>query len=295
MNFRKLTSTEYPQWEELVRESPQGSIFCSLKWLELFDNEIFGCFREGHLIGGMAGINGKQFLSGGYALTPYQGIVVCDQQDTKYANRLSLFGEICDSFIEFTKQELVGKQISIVNHYNARDMRPFIWDNWEQFIKYTFIIDTTDLLQVWANMEKDTRYEITKAQKSGIKIMEGDVETFDKLYVETFSRKGLGRPISSVFLFKLCERLQAKIYLALNKGIASAGAVAIWDDSCSYYILGASNPDTLGDGATSLALWTLIEDQKGGQIDLVGCNDKKIGLFKRGFGSKLMPYFGVRK
>jgi hypothetical protein len=71
----------------------------------------------------------------------------------------------------------------------------------------------------------------------------------------------------------------------------------MWDTKRAYYIFGASNPEKIGDGASSLTLWTAFENlsPRFKEIDMVGANDYKIALFKRGFGGRLVPYFLVAK
>ena len=78
------------------------------------------------------------------------------------------------------------------------------------------------------------------------------------------------------------KNLDSELWVASDN---SAAVILINDEHRSYYILGAST----GNSTSSSVLWEAIKDKQ--EVDLVGCNDKKIALFKKGFGGELKPYY----
>lgn len=303
---RCLPESEYAQWDAFVEDSPQGTIFCTTTWLKIFLTpfKLFGCYRDDELIGGLPVLERRGIcLSGGprAPLIPFQGVIVCDVPGMKYANVIAFQNEVTGRLIETLEQTY--RDIEIANHFSFIDIRPFIWAGYSQLVRYTYIVDLSNLDKLWGEMEKDTRYEINKARKNEIVVKKQlDVMVFDRLYTLTFERKGLKRRLSTEFICRLYNALKNKdcveIYLGEGKdGIPSAAVFVMWDTKRAYYILGASNPDKIGDGASSLTLWTAFEDlsSRFKEIDLVGANDYNIALFKRGFGGRLAPYFVVSK
>jgi len=301
-----LTEKEYDEWDAFVEGSPQGTIFCTTTWMKTFriPFKIYAYYQGGNLVGGIL-VTEKEgtCISGGpnAPLTPFQGVIVCDVPGMKYANVIAFHSEVATRLLETLEQTY--KDIEITNHYSFVDIRPFIWAGYSQSIRYTYIVDLSNMDKLWGELEKDTRYEITKARKNEIIVKkQDDVTAFDKLYTLTFERKGLKRPVSTEFIGRLYEALKnkerAEIYLGEGKdGTPSAAVFVMWDTKRAYYIFGASNPEKIGDGASSLTLWTAFENlsPRFKEIDMVGANDYKIALFKRGFGGRLVPYFLVAK
>ena len=251
-------------WDKFVESSQQGTVFSTTKWLNLFD--IPYKIIE-HEWGGIVGFLTPEFTSG-YILTPFQGVLVKNIDGYKECKKLSIYSKLSNYIIDEVPKG------TIYNHYTFSDIRSFIWRGWKPDIKYTFVVRPD-----WDKLEKQTRYEISRYD---LPIEHGDVEKLNFLYTETFKRKGMKRPVSEKFVERLCEEMNTEVYTTEN-----SAACLIKDNKRSYYILGASD----GTGESSYCLWNAIKDLK--EVDLVGCNDEKIAHFKKGFGGKLVPYYGV--
>jgi len=282
--------TDCTLWDDFVGESPQGTIFSTTKWMGLFpcESRIYGYFKGDSLLGGIIGKHlNSLFWSGGFDLTPFQGILVQPIDSNKESTILSLHHEVATALSEYLKRNYDSAKI--YNHYTFPDIRSFIWQGWEMLpVKYTQVIDLTDLDLVWNNLEKQTRYEITRAERDGFQIEYDKLQPFAELYSQTFKRKGLIPPVDTKFLEQFYKKFKPTIITVWNDS-ARASAVIMKDNKRAYYIFGASEG---GLGAT--ALWeALPQDRK--EIDLVGCNDKLIAQFKKGFGGKLTPYYGVSR
>lgn len=275
---RLLTEGEYPLWDKFVEESPQGTIFSTTRWMQLHDAPftVHGYFKRDNLLGGIASFNEPM------PATPFQGVLVEATPDAKYTTIMSRHNEVAAALTHFLPNEFW-------NHYTYPDMRPFLWRGWKVGIRYTYVVNLRNMNELWSNLEKNTRYEITSRQ--GLE-MAGNphLDIFDDLYSQTFTRKGLSRPLNSEFFRKLASAIDHALYMTTDN---EAGVLMIRDNKRSYYIFGASS----GSGASSYCLWQalLSESLVRKEVDLVGCNNQKIGLFKRGFAGRLQCYFGVSK
>lgn len=275
--------TDLTYWDEFVEQSPQGTVFSSSKWLRLFGGyHIYGCYKGGEMLGGAANFDELT------PLTPYQGVLVKPQGDMKYATYCSLTNELSEALIPYLPQKFY-------NHWSFQDVRPFKWQGWTCDIRYTYVVDLTDMDVLWQGLEKQTRYEVNHARKFYDVWLTPEIRAFDRLYSETFKRKGLERPVNSELIHKLAWNFNPDIFFAGDADGVASMAVFLDDSKRAYYILGASG----GEGHTSsLTLWRAFEKlSKIGckEVEMVGCNDKDIGLFKRGFGGTLTPYYGVRR
>ena len=280
--MKEVREVPKSEWDNLVKESEQGTIFCTTKWFDLYQESyrLYGLYNNTTLLGGLGGFGVREFDSGTLPLCPFQGVLIAPQNTPKYTTLMSMHHEVAEALIEDLGAWYGHYRIS--NHYTFPDVRPFLWKGWESSVKYTYIVDTSDLSEMWERLEKQTRYEVRQRTS----MSQWSLSHFDKLYEETFKRKGLERPISSEFLKRLNDSFDCKIV-----GNGSSMAYVIWDEKRAYYILGAS--DGTGSAQT---VWAMLDGVHGmgiNELDMVGANDKSINLFKAGFGGRLSPYYKV--
>ena len=278
-------------WDKFVAESPQGTVFSTTKWCDIFDKEykIYTYEKGGEIFGGIIGfMEDGVFKSGATPLTPFQGVLIKPTDGMKEAKRISLYNEVTENLIAQIKNDFVYS--TIFNHYTMDDIRPFIWNGYDkQFVRYTYVVDLADKDKLWKNLEKQTRYEIGHLRNWQLTIHKGPSSIFGELYGETFKRKGFPQPVSDETVWRLCDSFDATVALLQLYPHYLAGVVIVGDARRTYYILGASD----GTGASSTCLWNTLEHIDGKELDMVGANDKNIALFKRGFGGKLKAYYGV--
>jgi hypothetical protein len=310
LTVRELVATDAEIWDTFVAASPQGNIFSEMLWLDLFgfSFRVFGCYRGAEMVGGAAvyeDAEGKNAI-GTPPLTPFQGILFRDHAPMKPPAKESLEKKISTALIETLEQRY--RSITLANHYTFGDVRPFYFHTYGQkneyivTVRYTHLVDLSDLERTWSKIDANTRYEIHKAEKRGSKVEESeDFAFFVGMHQRTFERQGVKRDIPEELLARLYSTLKrvgrCQLYLARNtKGAPTSGVLAIWDSKRAYYLLGASEPEHRNDGSASLTLWTVFKRMaKRGlrEIDLVGCNSPRRGAFKAGFGGALKHYFLV--
>lgn len=262
-------------WDEFVESSPQGTIFSTTTWCDLIGQpyHIWGVYKGKELIGGAANFDTPA------PITPFQGILV--KQERKYTTTMSLHNEVANALMPYLPDEFY-------NHYEYLDIRPFKWaGNWDVNVRYTYVVYPGIPEKMWDELEKKTRYAIN-SNTVGMKVPR--ITEFISLYKHTFERKGLQPTASDDIVEKVYSNLDSHLYISLD---GEAGVLMIRDSKRSYYILGASK----GEGGSSYILWKALlwEGEYWGEVDMVGCNDQKIGLFKRGFGGELKSYYGVRR
>jgi hypothetical protein len=254
-------------WDAFVESSEQGTIFCTSKWLQLFDLDyhIYSVVRNGNIIGGAGNFTNPA------PITQSQGVLVAPQV-SKYVNQLSVNNEVATALIPYLPDEFAC-------HYTFPDVRPFLWGGYQASVRYTYVVKPD-----WNELEKGTRNEINKTD---VKVeLSDDIELFDSLYDYTFTHKNLKRTASTKLILRLFNTPFAELYMASDQ---SAGVMLIHDSKRYYYILGAS----LSTGTSSKVLWEAIKDKK--EVDMVGCNNQLIDRFKKGFGGRLYAYYNCKR
>ena len=281
--------TDYKIWDDFVEGSSQGTIFSTTRWMRLFGEfKIYGYYRNGELTGGIAGfehwINKLGTFLSGATLTPFQGVITHEPKDAKYTTIIALNNEI--SLELKTHLESIYSVIRISNHYMFPDVRSFA--GYKHEIKYTYVVNLSNMATLWGELDKDTRNYINHTK---VRLARGvSPEAFYKLYQDMFTRKGMEPPISLEFIKNLYADLGIG-YSAWGDDLLAA-SIVIYDRKRAYYILAASQPVNV----TNYLMWEIFKDLAGmghKEIDLVGANDPKIDLFKRGFGGRLMPYYRI--
>ncbi len=256
---------DFALWDKFVETSPQGTLFSSTKWCQLFNDpfSIYGCYKGEELQGGLIGFHtDKGFFSGGYPVTQFQGILLKPGLEDKYSITEELIKSVPD-------------KATILNSYLLPDIRPMLWEGWKPIIRYTYVIKNPDI----ARLEKDTRYDILHDKQE---CWDGTVSEFYPLYGVTFKRKKLLVPVSFEWMLKFADAFNPSI-----KMTPSNAAMTIEDNKRAYYIFGASD----GSKSSARIVWEAIKDKP--EVDTVGANNKEIALYKRGFGGCLTPYLGA--
>jgi len=147
-------------------------------------------------------------------------------------------------------------------------------------MKYTYLIDVTDIDRVWNNFEKRARYEIKRCIE---KVWQStDIERFDELHKITRPE----RVIDKDFIEKVWKEWNCIIFET-----TTAMAMIGFKGDIGYYLLGARDKRLPPDGSSSLILWEVMKylNQRGyKKFDLCGCNKPNIKLFKKSFGGELI-------
>ncbi len=270
MEVKEISSDK---WDELVKKSPQGTIFSTLEWCSLFDDlfKMYVVTKGDEVVGGIIGFLKDGFISGGYPFTLYQGILINEPE--KYTTKMSLHNEVAKVLIQQLTTDY--DKVSITNHYTYPDIRPFLWNGWKPTVSYTYILKPN-----WEALEKDTRNLIRSHTKS---FEECKPDKFIELYLNTFKRKNVEGYASEKWLDKFFQTFNP---IMLTNG--TAAVCLIYDTKRIYYIFGASE----ADNSSFAVMWEAFSKFK--EIDLVGCNLPEIGHYKRGFGGELKTCLGIK-
>lgn len=235
-------------------------------------------------------------------LTQFLGILYNDNSTMNPINGSSLEREILIEILDFLETRY--KRLAINNHFYIKDIRVFTWRNYRPIVRYSYVLDLSNIKKVFENFEPQKKTYIRKSEKENIKIVSNDnVRLFHELHELTYQRQGLKCPISYSQTEKLYTTLKAllkcKMYFARDlHGNVSSTIFIVWNNKSAYYVMGANHPKFRNYGSANLTLWTAMQDLAEMGIksfDLYGANTPSIAMFKRGFGGELKTYYRVEK
>lgn len=309
---RYLEASEYQIWDRFVEDSPQGTIYSSILWLSLsgMPFKVLGCFDgNNELVGGISFTESRRY---GFKritsplLTPFQGILLKEDPQSKMPRKISRRATIVDSIIRKLEEDY--DEISFHNHITFDDIRQFSWSGYSISVRYTYILDSSTRDVLWDNLDTDQRREIKSASKHGISVEIGEAEydiyDFDRIHQLTFARRERKCPIPTDYLVRLYRGLKGanrcRMYFACNSSSKLVSAdIFAWDTKRAYGLMSASDPLLIRNNRNAAAMvhWTAFESlsETFSEIDFVGANTPGVTDFKRRFGGELRHYFGVSK
>ena len=117
-----------------------------------------------------------------------------------------------------------------------------------------------------------------------------------------FDRQGISSAYSQDDVLRLnqaCETHGARqILIAKDEnGVVHAALYLVFDEQCTYYIMGGSDPNYRSSGAISFLMWHAIMEAKhrGSRLfDFEGSMIEPIENFFNSFGTEQVPYFNIK-
>jgi|SRR5665213_123047 len=302
-----LKQEEYPEWDDLIDRSPNGTIFHYSWWLQTTstDFSILAIRNErGAIVAGMPipferrpGL--KLFRSPG--LTPYLGPVF----------DLSNIDNTCDR-LHFMRSngELLARNIKSFDSVRyvagaaAPDLQGFVWAGFGVRLAYTFRFRSTHTPdQITAGMTQTHLQELTTALQLKLTIVRDDgLEDLVQLNRKSFEKQCLKPACSEHFLRRLWNAAhsqeRAHLYIAKTAdGDPVAALLTVNDNRTTYQIVSAVNPEFRNIPGAYLVLWNALQDTllAGRDFDFEGSSLRGVECFYRRWGATAVPIWRMEK
>jgi hypothetical protein len=189
------------------------------------------------------------------------------------------------------------------------DARGAVWAGWSAGVHYNYISDWTDPEAFLRGCGDSVQRQARKARRNGLAVAAADsLEDLMALRGRTTARQGFHDPVSEAQYAALlrafapgrADGLRAVALLVRDgEGRALAGGLFAADARRTYYLMGASDPQSLSTGAPTLLHIGASELLTGmgwpRRYDWVGANTPGVAQFKRGFGPELEMLVALRK
>ncbi len=300
--------SEAQEWDALVDESPQGTIFTRSWWLDAVWPEgyqILRVKRGERTVAGMALANPERHRGARIIrmplLTQTLGPLLAPHTCGKYETRLSKEMEWLRELVAMIPPV---DGLVIHCHHRFTNWLPFCWAGYQQTTRYTYLFDDLhDLAAIHKGMSDKTRNIIRKCQKAGIVVEEcEDIETFLPLVRLTFARQGMELPYGEELVRRIdaacAARGARKMFAARDReGNIHTTLYHIYDKKGMHYKMQGSDPALRSSGAALLAQWHAIQYAAAvsAVYDFEGSMVEKIEHVFRSFGAAQKPYFVISK
>lgn len=312
--YELIKCTDASNWNEVIKESQQFSIFSSSEFLEscgiIADRWILFKNKKKCMAALIVEPNNPSFVAP-YPYSVYQGIYFIDKEDEIHSeSKIKLDALV--ALLDFLGK--IYKALSLSLHFSIKDIRAFQWFNYHdkmsnQYridISYTGIVDIVKHGGIDSYLNKIRKSRLQEFKKSISRnmtfIISSDIDTFIDLYIKTFQRQGI--VIAADNLIKVRDIVGAalkykygNIFLCLDENkVAVSASVFIYDASYAYYLFGATEPKYRNSGASTYLMLNVFSYFNGigiHKFDMVGVNSPQRGDYKMSYGAELLAYFNL--
>jgi Acetyltransferase (GNAT) domain len=316
MAFELIECLDDTAWDEFVRDSFQGNVFCLTDFLRSLDEPFVRYLvkEEGAPVAGTILMTRDGLpLRAPHGCAEYQGIMFGRAVEalpthrrvlTKLKTVDYLLGELADRY----------RYLSFGLHHEFTDLRSFQWFNYHEpekgrfaiELRYTGLLDLRTMVpqeQYLQGVRELRRREYNRAVKEGVTV-EGsnNIGLLDRLHEMTFDRQALSRPVDEARQLRLVGQgaLDAnfgKLLLARSAaGEVASAYLFLFDNRCAYYLFGGNHPDLRKTGASTYLMFyaiDLFKKQGMHYFDFVGVNSPNRGDFKTSFNAEPKLYYVV--
>lgn len=292
------------EWNNIAKESPYGTIFHTLEWMEVLERVhcvqklSLGIYKKDELIGIFPAFSRRkgfiELITSPLreAATPYGGPII---KENLLKEAILAFDEFTKdaSYVDITFSPKLSLNDEILSNYNYDE-------------RFTYILNLNQAKDdIWKNLNKKCRNAVRKAEKSNVRIIEGDkkayLEEYYKMVEDTYKKSNTKPPISIKYYKTVFEVLypdNLKVLFAEYDGKLIAGAIFPYFYDRIYYWDGASYPEYNNVAPNNLIQWHLIGwavENEFKIYDMIGANIPSIAKFKASFGGDLVRYFYIYK
>ena len=297
--------TDWEAWDDLVKQSPQGTVFSGTTWMEsmcrLTGTEMKGAgyFNGNDLIGGVvfAEVCRGPFLKATVPiLTPYGGFIASPLRGHRDSKSEAHLHKISQELMDFLARNY--HHVFLVHTPSLNDTRPFDWAGWSVKNRFSYQVELESPYEIWEMFERRTRSSVRKAEGLGYTfVIEDNIERFCTLYEKTYKKQGIDLPASKKLLSEHYSTLVENnlAFTAVVKDTSGTWAASVifiknGNDLCAW--LSGAEPEMESHGTMSLLYWKLMESffEKYASLDFLGANIPAQAKFKRGFGGKAVGY-----
>ena len=307
---RYLTTNEYKEWDLLISQSPACNIFDTTLWLDALSSvlnckiKILGVFNKDALIGGVAFEAVEKFRLKIANVPLISCFNSCHYipRNTQYKEKQRIYIQgILTSIAERLQNDF--DYVVIANHPEFKDIRGFLWKNWNQCILYSY---RTNLHGVEFSLISATkRRQIKKARKRLIVTEEiKDIAPVYDIIEHTYIRQGITCPLTLDEMTEIFKRINNNIVIIAAREDKSEGykaadiSIVDYKKNCIYGLFRGFVLETPDSGINSLLQWKVIEYFKDKGFDFYDfgqAGSPSNASFKGQFDTDLVPFYRVSK
>jgi hypothetical protein len=308
-------------WDEIVRDSDEGTIFHTWKWLKFLEKHNFKkicslsytgrlypliVWENDDIVGLMPIFfyNSKIYkisCSPPYGIEYlYLGPVINEPKlPVKSGKKQNILYQFYKTIDNFLKNELKSNYIRIISSPGLSDPRLFYWSGYQVVPQFTNIIDLRGGEKVlWENVSRDAKKSINKAKKIGIIVEMGSKEDINILFnlLESRNRIHSGKTFFSDMLNDFLSH-DFTCLVAKKDGKVLTGAICMMYKKKATGWIGTPKVVSEGISPNYLVQWECLRWAINNNFDFfenMSANELSTFPFKTKFNPEIIPYYRLK-
>jgi hypothetical protein len=278
LTIKILDTTKEKVWDDLVLSSSHSTIFHTITWLRLAQQQINAeflplMFYKGNQLVAIYPVFLQRKGMITVALSPpsrsytlYLGPVIADYESLKQDKKESIYIEIQQEMDNYIFGLKGCKYARIRSSPGLFDSRPLKWAGYVVDPYYTYRINLTKGIDwVWERFEGKLRVKINKAIKEGVTVRLGDqkdLEFIHNLLHDRYVQQGIPPKDYKNYLLDIYQKFypdHLKIFVAEYKGQRISGTVNLCWKNIMYLWVGVPKSELSGISPNDLINWEAIK------------------------------------
>ncbi len=303
---------EVADYESLVSNVPQATVFHTSKWLRVVDAITPGTLRFLRVMHGgeTVGILPHTHLRRGpfrLVLSPpprlgmqYLGPLIPGWTEMKQGKREQRLVTIADALLVHLR-ETRTKYCQIRWAPGMDDARAFQWNGFEALPRYIYVLPLSDETTVWESLGGNVRSSVRR-HTDDISVVTGSSEDwpiFERRLEMRYSEQGLDRALPRGYLEALRKSLgDALTLLVARQEDEWLGAAALIRSQARVILWQGALKGPAGPSVNDVLVWNAIRyacNLGSREFELMGANTRRIAEFKAKFNPRLETYLEIRK
>jgi CelD/BcsL family acetyltransferase involved in cellulose biosynthesis len=302
-------------WDELVRQSPQGTPFHLSGALSVAAEHAGGRLHRlvGYEDGEPAGLFPLYEFTRGpvtAVLSPPPGqkvsycgpaLLIDDRSLAAVERRHQAFVDGCLSWLD---RELSPEYVHVRTAPGYDDLRALTGHGFDAELRHTYVVDLTHgTEQLLREFSSDARRNVRDGPPPGYELAEGDERALGRIVEQVRERHqelGIECPLTAEFVGALRRELPPgtmRAYVCRHEGELATGRLTLEANGTIYGWLGGvkSSHDA---PVTDLVDWHIMRTavERGlSAYDLVGANNPRISEYKAKFAPRLVRYYQLER
>jgi len=277
VEIRIANNADAQEWNRIISESPQGTIFHQWNWLKITEKHtrttlfpLIG-IQNGTPIGILPlflqkkGIVRMVFSPPPHASILYLGPVMAGYDTLKQEKWEMNYIGFQTSVEHFISRELKAQYVSISLSPALQDPRPFIWSGYTYELQYDYIIDLSiGLESLFRTLDKNGRQNINRAKKKGITVEVGGKNEYEKIFdlmVNRYTEQGKNVTESRQYFSDLYDSFRdyLKIFIAKSEGEIISGCIDFRYRDTHFSWIGNPKPKKpISPSPNDLLIWESV-------------------------------------
>lgn len=278
LNLYLAERSDAEKWDQIVHDSPHGTIFHSWNWLEIAEKQSGFCLHPlmglyGDEVVGVMPLFHKEVYGMSVVISPlphrgllYLGPVLRLADYRQQSKKEEIYASFINAINQYITEELQARYVLISLPPKLSDPRPFTWSGYTVAPNYNYETDVSiGAENLFLSLPKKKRQDIRRADKKSITVEIGGEKELESVYhlmERRYWEQGRSVQVPLDYLFEIYDTFSdnIKIFVAKQNDEIVTGLIDIlYKDSLFSWIGNPKPPHKISPSPNDLLIWEEVQ------------------------------------